>query len=260
MNDHIADLDGRRALADEARRLLRAMRRTKVGDDDRTKAADCSPRRPHSWSVTPWASRCGTPVCTAFEGYDASIPLNRIFPFSPATGAANPSAPLVDLRVDDDDVIRGEVTFAEFHNGPPFDLVHGGVVALVYDELLGLAGMLGGGGGFTANLTVEYRLPTPLGVPIQISAWMTEPEGRKLYGFGEMRHDGELLTEARGLFIQPVWHGRDGDSSQLTAAGGSFGGALTPVAACLARIPKSRDADRVVWKTLTTESKEPDMG
>jgi acyl-coenzyme A thioesterase PaaI-like protein len=209
MSEHIPDFDGRRALADEARRLLRAMRLTHVGDADRTKVAELLAEA----TMLLERDAPGEPLwhtgLTGFEGYDATVPLNRIFPFSPATGGANPVSPVMDLAVDDDGVIRGEVTFAEYHNGPPFDLVHGGVIALVYDELLGMAGMLGGGGGFTANLTVEYRRPTPLGVPLQLATWTSEPDGRKLYGHGEMRFDGELLTEARGLFIQPVGVGVD---------------------------------------------------
>jgi acyl-coenzyme A thioesterase PaaI-like protein len=208
MNDHIPDFDGRRALTDEARRLLRAIRLTHVGDDDRTKVAELLAEATALLERDAPDEPLWHTGLTDFEGYDATIGLNRIFPFSPATGGVNPAAPSVDVAVDDDGVIRGEVTFAEIHNGPPFDLVHGGVVALVYDELLGMAGMVGGGGGFTANLTVEYRLPTPIGVPLQIAAWMTEPDGRKLYGHGEMRHEGTLLTEARGLFIQPLGMGQ----------------------------------------------------
>jgi len=214
MSDHIADLDGRAELADEARQLLRAMRLTRVGDGDRTKAAELIAEATALLERDAPDQPLWHTGLTEFDGYDDSIELNRIFPFSPAMGAANPASTLADLRVDDDGVIRGEVTFAEYHNGPPWNLAHGGVVSLVYDELLGMAGMLGGGGGHTASLTIDFRRPTPLGVPVRVAAWMIEPNGRKLFAHGEMHHDGVLLTEARGLFIQP----RSADDAALGAS------------------------------------------
>lgn len=203
MTTGIPDFEGRRLLADDVRRLLRAVRTTKVGDEQRDaaralvrQAAELleldAPRRP-LWHTG----------LDDFELFAPSTDPDVIFPFSPAMGALNPVSPVVDLRVDDDLVVHGEVTFTEYHNGPPFDLAHGGAIALVYDELLGVAAIVGAGGGMTANLTVDYRRPTPCLVPIQVTARMGEHHGRKFVAHGEMRHDGELLTEATGIFVRP---------------------------------------------------------
>ncbi|MCU1371719.1 MAG: PaaI family thioesterase [Ilumatobacteraceae bacterium] len=139
----------------------------------------------------------------SFEDFDLTASLATIHTYSPALGDANPFAPQVDLEVTADKVVQGTVTFAEIHNGPPWDTCHGGVVALVYDDIVGLAAMVGAGGGMTARLTVNYRKPTPLFEPITFRAWLEEHEDRKFLARGEMRHGDTLLSEADGLFIRP---------------------------------------------------------
>ena len=66
-----------------------------------------------------------------------------------------------------------------------------------------MAAMVGAGGGMTARLTINYRKPTPLFRPIEIAAWFESQDGRKFIAKGEMRCDGELLSEADALFIRP---------------------------------------------------------
>jgi acyl-coenzyme A thioesterase PaaI-like protein len=140
---------------------------------------------------------------TSFEDFDLTADLATIHTYSPALGDANPFAPEVELEVTADKVVQGTVTFAEVHNGPPWNTCHGGVVALVYDDIVGLAAMVGAGGGMTARLTVNYRKPTPLFEPISFRAWLTEHEDRKFLARGEMRLGDTLLSEADGLFIRP---------------------------------------------------------
>lgn len=138
----------------------------------------------------------------SYEGWSMDADPLTLFPHSPAMGAMSPIGPEVELWVEDQ-VVHGTATFSEIHNGPPFDTAHGGMVALVYDDLVGLAAMIGTGGGVTANLTIDYRRPAPLHEPIELKAWTVSMDGRKYVARGEMRHQGELLSEAQGLFIQP---------------------------------------------------------
>ncbi len=127
-----------------------------------------------------------------------------LFPFSPASGPANPISPDVELHVTDDQQVHGTITLNALYNGPPFDNCHGGIVALIYDDLVGMAAMVGAGGGMTARLTINYRKPTPLFKPIELTAWLESHEGRKFIAKGEMRCEGVLLSEAEGLFIRPT--------------------------------------------------------
>jgi acyl-coenzyme A thioesterase PaaI-like protein len=140
---------------------------------------------------------------SSLEDFDLDASLATIHTYSPALGAANPFAPEVELEVTADKVVQGTVTFAEVHNGPPWNTCHGGIVALVYDDIVGLAAMVGAGGGMTANLSIDYRKPTPLFEPIRFRAWMEWHEDRKHLARGEMRLGDELLSEATGLFIRP---------------------------------------------------------
>jgi len=140
---------------------------------------------------------------SSFEDFELGADLATIHTYSPALGDANPFAPQVELEVTEDKVVQGTVTFAEIHNGPPWNTCHGGVVALVYDDIVGLAAMVGAGGGMTARLTINYRKPTPLFEPIRFRAWLEEHEDRKFIARGEMRLGDTLLSEADGLFIRP---------------------------------------------------------
>lgn len=191
------------ALADAVRRIIRGTRVSLAGPDDRTRAmallAEAAELLERDESPGPfWQTGM-----TSFDQFDLLSDPTTLFPFSPAMGRANPGAPHVELEVGDDKVVRGTATFGEAHNGPPFDTCHGGVIAMVYDDLVGLAAMVGAGGGMTARLAIDYRKPTPLFEPITLTAWLQEHEGRKFIARGEMRHGDVLLSEAEGLFVRP---------------------------------------------------------
>lgn len=190
-------------LVEVTRRLLRAIRRTRVDAADRKRAVDAIREAAESLEAEAMDGPFWQTGFTAIEQLDFENlePLD-IFRFSPAIGAGNPGASPVDLRIEDGAVV-GTVTFDETKVGPPFDITHGGIIALVYDDVIGLAAMIGAGGGLTASLTIDYRKPTPVFEPIEIRAWFEKADGRKLIARAEMRHDGVLLNEARGLFIQP---------------------------------------------------------
>jgi acyl-coenzyme A thioesterase PaaI-like protein len=87
--------------------------------------------------------------------------------------------------------------------GPP-ESVHGGVVALVFDELLGCVVVVNALGGFTGTLTVRYVSLTPIGQPIRMRAWIDRSEGRKTWAKGTMHHGETLCAEAEGVFISPT--------------------------------------------------------
>jgi acyl-coenzyme A thioesterase PaaI-like protein len=122
-------------------------------------------------------------------------------PRSPVVGEASPLAPRVDWDVVDGRVVaRG--TFTAAYEGPP-GFVHGGMVALAFDEVLGIANITSGHPGMTGTLTIKYRRPTPLYRELTWVAWVERVEGRRVMTRGEVR-DGDVVTaEADGVFIQP---------------------------------------------------------
>ncbi len=127
-----------------------------------------------------------------------------LFPTSPVIGRANPIAPPAYIwTVEGEDgrpEIRGRVTFDYPYEGPP-TCVHGGIIAEIFDELLGAANIIAETAGMTGTLTVRYRKPTPLLVPLDLVARVTGTERRKSFAWGGIYHEGVLTAEAEGIFI-----------------------------------------------------------
>ena len=124
----------------------------------------------------------------------------RFFPYSPIIGEWNAIAPPANLTWDGEH-IRGTATFGATHAGPP-NMVHGGVVALLFDEVLGCANMCAGVGGFTGTLTIRYEKPTPLNGELELESHIDTVEGRKIRTTGTITHDGQVTARAEGIFIR----------------------------------------------------------
>jgi hypothetical protein len=128
------------------------------------------------------------------------------FPTSPMAGYLNPIAPPVDIwAVKGEDgamELRGRAFFDYPYEGPP-TCVHGGVIAELFDELLGSANIINSRGGLTGRLTITYRQPTPLRSTLDLVARQTGGERRKVFTWGGIYHDGTLTAEAEGVFIEP---------------------------------------------------------
>ena len=137
------------------------------------------------------------------------------FPYSPVVGPHNAVAPPVVFERRGDELVAEHVFDAPY-NGPPGS-VHGGIIALVFDELLGCVNVVNEVGGFTGTLTIRYRSLTPIGKPIRMRAWIDRREGRKTFTKGTMHWGDALCSEAEGVFIAPA----EGRMQQLRNAGGS---------------------------------------
>ena len=119
-------------------------------------------------------------------------------------GLRNPVAP--PLRVER---TPDGKAWSTFHLGPQYEgppgLVHGGVSALLLDQLCGEAAAAGGSPGMTGRLTLHYRRPTPLG-DLSGEAWIDHVDGYKTTVKGHLKDaDGNPTVEAEGLFILPRW-------------------------------------------------------
>ncbi|WP_246081530.1 PaaI family thioesterase [Nocardioides litoris] len=120
-------------------------------------------------------------------------------------GLRNPVAPPLRPVPDPDE--PGRVT-CDFHLGAAYEgpptLVHGGVLALVLDQVLGEAAGAGGRPGMTGTLTLTYRRPTPLG-DLRTEAWIERTEGHKTWARGHVVGPDGVTVEAEGVFILPRW-------------------------------------------------------
>jgi len=188
----------------EKRRLAAAMREvidrivtTEAPEDELRAAADrleqyarrlaTQPRRFVTWG-SPEASMAGS--------------VGGFFDLSPFMGLANPLAPPMILWVDGE-VVRGKVTFGWAYQGPPGHL-HGGCIAALFDEVLGLVQSLTGRPGMTGTLTVRYRKPVPLRTELRIEGRVTRLEGRRIFTEGRLYAGQTLTAEAEGIFVSVI--------------------------------------------------------
>jgi acyl-coenzyme A thioesterase PaaI-like protein len=98
--------------------------------------------------------------------------------YSPVYGPGNPIAPPMMATDSPDGRATGHVILGKPHEGPP-GLVHGGVVATLLDHVLARAVRAAGRAGMTATLTVTYRRPVRLGVPLLLTAKVADADGRR---------------------------------------------------------------------------------
>jgi len=118
---------------------------------------------------------------------------------SPLVGIVSPVAPPMTWTTDADG-LHMQGTFHAAYEGPP-GFVHGGCIALAFDELLGMTNIAGGHPGMTGRLTVRYLKPTPLHRPVDLHGRIDRVEGRRIITKGELVVDGTTTAEAEGLFV-----------------------------------------------------------
>lgn len=125
------------------------------------------------------------------------------FAACPVTGQANPMGLAITVRRVGDAAVT-TTALGPATEGMP-GIAHGGVVAAIFDDLMGFVlTKLSGLTGVTASITVSYRAPVPIGVEVEFRSWLAGHDGRKL-SIESTAHEvesGRLLTEATGLFIE----------------------------------------------------------
>jgi hypothetical protein len=120
-------------------------------------------------------------------------------PRSPLLGSLHPAA--VPLAWDmHDGRFVGHGVLGAAYEGPP-GYVHGGWVALMFDEALGVANVASGFPGMTARLTIRYRRPTPLGTELRLEAWTVGRAGRRITTAGSLSAGDTVCAQAEGLFV-----------------------------------------------------------
>jgi acyl-coenzyme A thioesterase PaaI-like protein len=115
------------------------------------------------------------------------------------SGSQNPFGIAIEVRREGDEVVA-RVELGPAYEGAPAR-AHGGIVAAVFDDVLGYLTTLRRQPAFTGELTVRYLAPTPIRQPLEFRARTTGEEGRKLFTQAEAHADGELVATARGTFV-----------------------------------------------------------
>ncbi|HMT49170.1 PaaI family thioesterase [Dietzia sp. UBA5065] len=147
---------------------------------DRLEAASASPERRQSvtWSTWDFLTNC------------------------PVVGRSNVLAPPLGFEMLGDGTLRAEVTLGLEYQGPPA-CVHGGVVSLLFDAVLGRVNYHAGSTGMTVYLDVDYRSPTPILEPIVVTGRQVRVDGRKIWAQGAIHAGDRLCATAEGMFVTP---------------------------------------------------------
>ena len=123
--------------------------------------------------------------------------------FNPATGIGNPIAPPMRIKAGADGA-EGRCTLSPVYEGPPMH-GHGGISAMLLDQVLGHAAAAAGNPGVTTDLAIRYRRPVPLDVPLRIWARVIETEGRRtsvVGGITTVDEPDDVLVKANARFLR----------------------------------------------------------
>ncbi len=143
-----------------------------------------------------------TRVTAALSGSRAIIEDGQdidLFRDSIVSGRTNPMG--IGLHV----VRRGDAAVAVTTLGPAFEgapgRAHGGIVGAILDETMGHVLPIIGEMAYTANLTIDYIEPAPIGIEITCTARLRDRADRKLWieAVGESA-DG-VFVRAEALFL-----------------------------------------------------------
>lgn len=115
------------------------------------------------------------------------------------SGPFNPLGIAIEVHREGEEAVAEVELGAAFEGGPGRS--HGGIVAAVFDDVLGYLLTLERTPGFTGELTVRYLAPTPIGQPLVFRARMVGREGRKLFTAAEATADGKLVATASATFV-----------------------------------------------------------
>lgn len=204
-----SDLDPRRAAAwevgDALREIIDRLVDTRADTDDLEAmlgdlehVAERLRRFEHGRRYDSYSEASTADVSRKSGGDDSGPPSGHV-DFSPLLGRSNPLAPPMEFSIEGEKVCAS-VTFGHAYEGPPGH-VHGGIVAAAFDELLGATQALSGSPGMTGRLSIDYRAPTPLHVPLRFESTLDGVDGRKITTSGRLYSGDVLCAEAQGLFI-----------------------------------------------------------
>jgi|GEM_PF-1238844 len=100
-----------------------------------------------------------------------------------------------------DQQLVGRAYFGAKTEGPP-QHVHGGSMAALLDEAMGIAAWIKGHPVLAAEITVRFRKSLPLHTVTEFRAWVDEVRGRKVITKGVLSgENGEIYSESTGLFL-----------------------------------------------------------
>lgn len=141
--------------------------------------------------------------------FDAEAP-NDVIPFNPATGEFNPIAPPLEMTLEGEKLVI-RCTFPDRYESGP-DMVQGGMVAAVYDQLLAYSVMAAGATGPTLWLKVSYLKPTPIHEELRFEGMVNSIEGKRFTVRGSCHHGDQKISEAEAQVLRAIDLPRKGEA------------------------------------------------
>lgn len=197
-------------LTDALRRVVNQIVHTNAAPGDLTRAAESVE------AIADDLDRVTPPWEPSIKAFVEGLGPEQYFPFSPQIGPYNALAPPIHVEVVDG-VVRGWGNLDSAYEGPP-GCVHGGMIASLFDEILGVANIAAGVGAMTGTLTIKYRSPTPLRTDLTFAARHLGVDGRKVRAEGTIHAGHRLCAEAEGIFIL-VDHSKFAEHTQSHGGG-----------------------------------------
>ncbi len=134
------------------------------------------------------------------------MPLETLAPladnFCIGCGDANPQGLKLTFQLDREARrVSGRFRFGKQYQGSG-GILHGGIIALVFDEAMGKLNRLHDVRAVTAELSISYLRPVPCEADVSVEAWETRREGRNLFPEAELRDAaGRVLARATARFV-----------------------------------------------------------
>ena len=134
------------------------------------------------------------------SGWPDGTVLQEIYPdTSFVSGVENPKGMKMVPIIKDRKIYAKYVFEKSFEGGP--GLVHGGILSTVLDDMMGYATFTQNLFCVTANLNVNFRVPSPVDKEFELYAWVKEVDGNKVYAESVIKSEDTIHVEAEGLFI-----------------------------------------------------------
>ena len=125
-------------------------------------------------------------------------------PINVCFGCGGANARGMKLTFEQDDAARRII--GRFRLGPEyqgaFGIIHGGVIAVVLDEVMGKVCRFRGVRAVTAEMNIEYLKPVWVDTDLVVEGYEKEMTGRNLHLVGEIQDaSGKVLARSRGRFV-----------------------------------------------------------
>jgi acyl-coenzyme A thioesterase PaaI-like protein len=125
----------------------------------------------------------------------------RHSPYNAVVGTGNPIAAPVVLTRREQDGVTATVRFGAAYEGAP-GLVHGGVLALVLDQVFGEAAIAARVAGMTVGLQLRYAAPTPVLTELVFEAHVESSDDRLVKLVGSVVAEGVTTVTATATFFR----------------------------------------------------------